>query len=127
MIPLLSETFGITLIVNFDIVLEIEYLKQLAELKKTLGSQLYNYKASHVVLRDGNVVVGDKTALLNLALNEFNQDMSTIEYNQTLITLMAEQETKKALKGTGAVYLQYKLKPLDGEPEVPMKKIVIQL
>ena len=125
MIPLLAEALGITLIVNFDVVLEIEYLKQLEELKKT-RSQLYNYKASHIILRDGNVV-GDKTALLNLALNEYNQDMSAVEYNQALITLMAEQETKKALKGTGAVYLQYKLKPLDGEPEVPMKKIVIQL
>ena len=126
MIPLLAETLGITLIVNFDVVLEIEYLKQLEELKKNLGSQLYNYKASHIVLQDGSVV-GDKAALLNLALNVYNQDMTTVEYNQTLLTTMANEETKKALKGTGAVYLQYKLKPLDGEPEVPMKKIVIQL
>ena len=125
MIPLLADTFGITLLVNVDVVLEIEYLKQLEELKKTLGSQLYNYKASHVILQDG-VVVGDKTALLNLALTTYQQDMSSVEHNQTHIT-MAEQETKKALKGTGAVYLQYKLKPLDGEPEVPLKKIVIQL
>jgi len=81
--------------VESSILLEIDYLVKLEEMRKVYGGFLFTYNKGHVVLRNKSIV-GDIKQLINIAKTEYNIEDAEIS-NSVIIYRLIREETSKLL------------------------------
>eukprot|EP01041_Mallomonas_annulata_P007251 gene7251-14787_t len=112
--------------IEFEELLEIDYLARIKELQISKGGGFYSHQANHCVLRDGEYI-GDITYIISLATNQYGIEDAEI-CNISLFEKMGMESTLQALKASGhaAVFLEIG-KDATEKPSDPIGKIVIEL
>jgi len=93
--------------VEISLMLELEYFTKLNELRLSRGGAFYSHKATHFVLRNGELI-GDFMALISIAVEEF-----LIADAEVANTIAFENRAKDNItaavsnKGHRAVYLEF--------------------
>eukprot|EP00607_Mallomonas_marina_P004633 CAMPEP_0182428188 /NCGR_PEP_ID=MMETSP1167-20130531/21319_1 /TAXON_ID=2988 /ORGANISM="Mallomonas Sp, Strain CCMP3275" /LENGTH=257 /DNA_ID=CAMNT_0024610923 /DNA_START=171 /DNA_END=941 /DNA_ORIENTATION=+ len=113
-------------ILDFDPMLEIDFITRLNELRSTKGGGYYRHSSSHCVIRDGEYL-GDIVNLIDIATNEYGIDDVEIA-NTHIFEAAAKEDTDRAVKQTShpAVYLQLGTDKFEKESE-PLGTVVIEL
>lgn len=117
--------FDVELIITFEALLEIDYIRRFEEQKRLLGGALYSHTASHYVLLD-DAYFGDVDSLQQrLAESGAELIEADIVDNMQSATL----ETARCLGRGNAVFLAFSSQdPSDENSERPYyKKLTIQL
>lgn len=111
--------------VDFEILLEVDYLQKLKKLTEVNGGELYTHKASHIVLRNGGYV-GDIIALIRIAVTEYGIHDAEIA-NTIAFRRSCNEETERLLceSGRSSVFMEFKDESSKGG--IQFDKLVIEL
>ena len=110
---------------DVEILLEVDYVKRLDELKHKYGGKFYSHKAKHLVFDDREgIYLGDVSALIQIAKDYGIEDPDSL-YDDIGNADCAYEETKKALNGSDTVFIKFAIKSND--EETVLNKVVIQL
>ena len=125
MVEVYATAYDLVLIIQFEALLEIDYIRRFEKEKTLLGGALYSHSASHYVLLD-NTYLGDvesvKQRLLDCGAKLIEPDI--VDNMQS-----ANRETARCLGRGCTAFLAFSShNPLDKTTERPYyKKLTIQL
>ena len=125
MVEVYAAAYDLLLIIQFEALLEIDYIRRFEKEKTLLGGALYSHSASHYILLD-NAYLGDveslKLRLLDCGAKFIEPDI--VDNMQS-----ANRETARCLGRDCTVFLAFSSgDPLDKKTERPYyKKLTIQL
>ena len=114
--------------INFSVVLEVDYITRLQQLKEKYGGGLYVHPSTrlHVVLRNG-VYVGGLQELKQLAEKDYGFDDADVGA-ETVFNRYSREETANLLLASGrkSVYLDMSC-TIKGKAAIPFGRILIEL
>jgi hypothetical protein len=114
--------------IEFQVMLELDYIKLLNELRKSLGGGLYTHKVAHLVMKD-NEYVGNALALIKMAVKDYGIGDAEIA-NNFIFDRLCRDETRRLIveNGRPCVFLEFKEESLDANKRmVEFGKVIIEL
>jgi hypothetical protein len=112
--------------IRFEVLLELDYIMKLQELKLTEGGGYYSHSSTHCIVRNGNIL-GDLISLVRVAEIEFGIENAEIA-NNALFEKLSKDETVNLIEVSGnrAVYLDL-IHEVPGDDPFFYGKIIIEL
>jgi len=112
--------------VEFESMLEIDYISRILKLRQSHGGNFYSHKLNHIILINGEYF-GDLMKLMKMAVEQYDIDDAEIA-NTVTFQRAAEQNTVLAVKGTThpAAYINLALENVTKQAP-KLGRIVIEL
>jgi hypothetical protein len=115
--------------IEFELLLEVDYLRKLKDLTLKFGGDLYTHDLNHLVMKNGDTYIGGAMAMINLAKNRYGIEDAEIA-NTIVFGRMKKDETTKLLAklGHSCVFMEFNEDPSSGaRSPAQFGRIVIEL